>query len=89
MTTKQTTNNVTVYTTFENGVMVSSRMETEDRILSIDLGRVSKTWSISLDSKTQHTAMGHNKNLRTYVGKDWDYTVSYWDKKLNEFQILQ
>ena len=86
MTTKQTTNNVTVYTTFENGVMVSSRMETEDRILSINLGRVSKTWSIFLDSKTQETAMGHNKNLRTYVNKDWDYTVSYWDKKLKEFK---
>ncbi len=84
MTTKQTTNNVTVYTTFENGVMISSRMETEDRVLSIDLGRVSKNWSISLDSKTQHTAMGHNKNLRTYVGKSYEEALSYWDKKLKQ-----
>jgi len=86
MTTKQVTNNVTVYTTFEKGIMVSAKMETKNRILTIDLGRVSKTWSIFLDSKTQQTTTGLDKNLRTYTNKDWDYTVSYWDKKLNEFQ---
>ena len=85
MTTKQTRNNVTVYTTFENGVMVSATMETKNRVLSIELGKVSKTWSIYLERKAEDE-FSVDKNLRTYLGKDWDYTVSYWDKKLNEFQ---
>jgi len=78
-------NGLTVATTFDsNMVMTQSSIESDERVLTISLGRASKTWSISLDSKTQTTNMGHNKNLRTYTNKDWDFTVKYFDKKLKE-----
>jgi len=78
-------NGLTVTTTFDSDmVMTESSIESNERVLTISLGRVSKTWSITLDSKTQTTSMGHNKNLRTYTNKDWDFTVEYFDKKLKE-----
>lgn len=80
--------NVTITTTFDNDRnMIESVMSTSDRELKIQLGKVSGTWSLILDSKTQETVMGHNRNLRTYTYKDWEFTVNYWDKKLKEFSI--
>tara|TARA_R110000744_G_scaffold363259_1_gene471530 strand:- start:341 stop:604 length:264 start_codon:yes stop_codon:yes gene_type:complete len=85
MTTFTNLNGLTVATTFDsNMIMTQSSIESDERVLTISLGRVSKTWSIYLDSKTQTTNMGHNKNLRTYTNKDWDFTVKYFDKKLKE-----
>jgi len=78
-------NGLTVTTTFDsNMVMTESSIESNERVVTISLGRVSKTWSIFLDSKTQTTNMGHNKNLRAYANKDWDFAVEYFDKKLKE-----
>mgnify|MGYP003680542115 CR=1 FL=1 len=78
--------NVKITTTFDsNKIMTDCSVENENRILTISLGRVSKTWSIFLDSKSQETVMEHNRNLRTYVNKDWDFTIKYFDKKLKEF----
>ena len=83
MTTLSTLGNVKIYTTFDNDMnMIGARMETETRELSVSLGRVSKTWSIFLDSKTNTTTMGHNKNLRTYVNKSYKEMIEYWDMKL-------
>ena len=85
MITTKILENVTVTTWYNNDmVMTRASIESETRIVTISLGTVSKTWAIFLASKTEETAMGHNKNLRVYVNKDWDFTVNYWDKKLKE-----
>ena len=85
MTTFTELNGIIVKTIFDNNnVMTESSIESENRVVKISLGRVSKTWSIYLDSKTEKTSMGHDKNLRTYTNKGWDFTVKYFDKKLKE-----
>ncbi len=88
MTTIKKLENATIFTTFDNDMnMIGARMETKKRSLQIDLGRVTKTWTIILDSKTNKTAMGHNKNLRTYVNQPYNSAINYWDKKLKEFNV--
>ena len=85
MTTLTELNGLIVKTIFDdNNVMTKSSIESESRVVTISLGRVSKTWGVYLDSKTEKTSMGHDKNLRTYTNKDWDFTVKYFDKKLKE-----
>ena len=83
MTTTVNIENATVQTTFDSNMkMISARLETSERVVKIQMGLVSKKWSMMLDSKTQLTNMEHNKNLRTYVGKSYDEAISYWNKKL-------
>ncbi len=85
MTTTTKLNGLTITTRFDNNnTMIESSIESETRVVKISLGKVSKTWSIFLDSKTDVTNMGFNKNLRTYTNKDWDFTVEYFDRKLKE-----
>lgn len=80
--------NATVQTTFDaNNKMIAARLETSEKVVKIQMGLVSKTWSIILDSKTQKTIFGHNRTLRAYGGKSYNEALAYWDKKLKEYNV--
>ncbi len=86
MKTTKTIKNLKITTTFDDNMnMVKAVMESFDRIVEISLGVISGKWYMCLDSKTQETNMGHNKNLRTYVNQDYNTAIKYWDKKLKQF----